>query len=178
MARVGLAVVLVIALMPMAWAQTLNYYGEITNINDPTVASHGFTQNSNAWDYCYTLDYSVSSLNKATWYIDVPFNPGTNYSLSWTGNKPWTYSYVSGQIVLTKTGGTTTGTMKFQFWDSVYAPKLANPVGTGGYPHWGTTDFTVSSHNDLYTSPEPGGFALGAIVLGLAGGLWRRKARK
>ncbi len=206
MVRVGIAVVLVIALMPMTWASSsLTYSGETPTSGDTSSPSPPFAPTTNAWDYCYTLTWNnaanVSVGN--SWSIYVPFRP-TNIACSGAiagtgitgstltslgGNGTWTVSYINHLLTFTATtvtGATAIGTSSyFQFWSTSpsnggYPPLSSNYTsGTPTSGQWTDTGFgSFTNPNQLYTNPEPGGFALGAIVLGMAGGLWRRRPRR
>jgi hypothetical protein len=197
MVRVGIAVVLVIALMPMAWASpttyaTLTYSGETTN---DSLSLPNFAPHENTWDYCYTLTWWGSDVAAGnTWSIVVPVQPSDiTVTGSVTNANNWTSGYAGN--VLTFTAGNipipTTGSSAsayFQFWSSappnpnganppLKATFEAGPTFSGTY--WTTTiPLITGSSTQLYTNPEPGTFALGAIVLGMAGSLWRRRPRR
>jgi hypothetical protein len=179
--------------MPMAWATsaTLTYNGD-TPTSDPIHwGTAPFTEApANEWDYCYTLNWS-SYPNPALhandiFYIPAPSAPtsivftsngftagsGTWSILGWDSTNGGRIGF---QITSTPPD---TGTAYFEFFGT-HRPVLANPSNfttTNAAGQGGMNNFRAIG--PLYTNPEPGAFALGAIVLGMAGGLWRRRPRK
>jgi hypothetical protein len=180
MARVAPVVVLVIALMPMAWGavDSLTYVGETYSTGIDTGITSPYTQHTTYWDYCY--DLSVTGTTNYVWAIEAPYDPGSNiwkssnagaWTWVWdqkvtTGDTYYGYGNVSSLLgksvmVAYKSATVATGTYRFQFWST--APPMHMPfagkVGTG----------------TRWSNPEPGTIGMACIVLGLAGLLRKRR---